>query len=244
MATEAQGAWHPDPFGGGSWRWWDGAAWGSETAPPSADGDFAPIRSVIGKQLVLQRQSMGTDGDLMLGDTRVAAIGKAMFGSGGAVCSSGSWAFEGPPTNERKTVRVVPSGQEIARFQWGDGGFFAVAGLSGSIDFRDGRRFLLRKTDDVYGRGGGLLSDLKTMAEADWTIVANGNLPLIRVQFGATPSSGSWGVGAAEVVTDVYPDAANAIELPLLVLLGTFAAWGVAAATEARQRARRRDFRT
>src|SRR5688500_4412360 len=98
MATEAQGAWHPDPFGGGSWRWWD-AAWGSETAPASKDGDFAPIRSVIGKQLVLQRQSMGTDGDLMLGDTRVARSARPCSGPAARCAPRG----RGPSRVRRRT---------------------------------------------------------------------------------------------------------------------------------------------
>jgi hypothetical protein len=241
MATEAQGSWHPDPFGGGSWRWWDGAAWGSETAPASDDGDYVPIHSVVGGQLVLQRESAGTEGELMWGERLIARIGKAMFGSGGAVCSDGSWAFEGPPTNETKVVRVLPSRQEIGRFQWGDGGLVAIAGLNGSIAFVDGRRFLVRKTADVFGRSGGLFSDLATMAAADWTITSGWNQPLIRMQVGVAPSHGFFNVGAAEVVTDVYPDAGQVIEMPLLTLLGTFAAWGVAAASEARRRHWHRD---
>lgn len=237
MSPEAQGSWQPDPYGGASWRWWDGAAWGSDTGAAYPDAGFAPIRSAIGGRLVLGRAAAAIEGDLMLGDQRVARIYRPGPGTGEAHCSEGSWQFEGNAmTSERRTVRVLPSGLEIARFEWGHGGFLAFPGSNGMLTFTDGRRVPFPRTADVQGRSGALMDDLRAMASADWTVMGPRNNPILRAQFGLAPRDGVHHVGASELWVDVFPDAAQVIEYPLLVMLATFLAWTIASSNEARHR--------
>lgn len=243
VPAEAQGSWQPDPYGGASWRWWDGRAWGAQTGPADPDAGFEPIRSALGGQLVLQRETAGSDGALMLGSQRVAQIHKPPVGDGQAHCAEGSWLFEGNAiTAERRVVRSLPSRAEIGRFEWGDGGFLAMPGSNGMLVFPDGRHFRFPRTADLQGRSGGLLGDVKAMAAPDWTFMGSANTPLLRAQFGQAPWDRVGHVGAGALWIDVYPVAAEVIELPLLILLATFLTWAMASSTESRQRLRHDGF--
>ena len=241
MTSEARGSWQPDPYGGASWRWWDGTAWGAQTAPADPNAGFAaPIRSAVGSQVALGREDAATEGDLMLGAQRVGYVHKPNFSSGQGDCAEGSWMFEGNPMVERREIRVLPSGQCIATFQWGGGGFFAMPGSHGSLVFADGRRFGFPRTPDVYGRSGGLMGDIKAMATADWTVIGPTNVPLLRSQFGLS-TDGYHRVGAGALWIDVYPPAAEVFELPLLILLTAYVTFGMASSNEARRRLRNAD---
>ena len=239
MGTEAQGNWQPDPYGGASWRLWDGAAWGTRTAPATPDGGFAPLRSVIGSQVVLARPAAANEADLMLGQQWIARIQRSGPGNAEAHCSEGSWLFEGNAvTGERRTIRVLPSGVEIGRFEWGDGSIVSMPGSHGMLTFVDGRHLRFPRTSELHGRRGGLLDDLRGLAEADWTILGPSNVPLLRSQYAPGGTDGPGRVGAGPVWLDVYPQAADAIELPLLVLLTAFLTWSIGSSTEARRRLR------
>lgn len=49
-------AWHPDPFGEASWRWWDGSAWSGRVAPAREAPELAALSSVAGRSLRLDQQ--------------------------------------------------------------------------------------------------------------------------------------------------------------------------------------------
>ena len=240
MATPAQGAWHPDPYGGGSWRWWDGTAWSERTAPADPGLKFdRPLRDTPGAgAMTLHRGDAATTGELFLGDARVAHLHKPGIGDGSAHCSEGSWYLDRPALQQRIEAQVLPSRTPIARFQWGGGGFFDLPGNGGVLQFTDGRAFPVRKTADLWGGPQGLLQKLEHIAPADWTFVDQQGVPLLRTDFGMPPVRHLGHVGASEVWVEVYPAAAAAIELPVMVLVATLMSWAYASSNEARRNTR------
>ena len=238
----AAGAWHPDPYGGASWRLWDGSRWGGETAGAFPNAPWPPLRDSVGHRLVLEGAPQSSDGELSLGPAQVAAIRKPGFsGSGGADCCEGSWEFvrEGL-ASERFVILSLPARAEIARFRWGGGGALSPEGLNGMLEFPDGRRFPMLKTVEVHGRDAGLIGGMTKLGDDDWTMVSPANVPLVRVDFVLGGWRGIRDVGAGVINTDVYPAAADAIELPLLVLVANYMAWAVTKAREGPGRLRER----
>ena len=243
MATEQQGAWHPDPFGGASWRWWDGGAWSARTAPAEPERSFdRPLRETPGAGLLtLHREDAGTDGVLRLGDASVGRIHKPGIGDGAAHCHEGSWAFRRPALQERADAFALPSGAFVARFQFGGGGFFSMPGRNGVISFGDGRTFAVRDTADLWGGPKGVLQQLESVAPADWTVVTQTGVALLRTDFGTSPKRSYHRWGASDLWAEVYPAAADSIELPLLLLLTTLMSWTYASSIEAKRNLRRLD---
>jgi len=76
------------------------------------------------------------------------------------------------------------------------------------------------------------------VAPSDWTFVNLQQVPLLRTDFGMPPVRRLGHVGASEVWVEVYPAAAEAIELPLMVLVGALMSWTYASSNEARRNLR------
>ena len=220
-------AWHPDPTGAASWRWWDGAAWGSQTAPARTDLGFPLLRELAGRSLVVDRDG----GGLVLDGAPVALIGAPSLGDSVCECAEGSWSFDRTGlTGGSVVVRVLPAGLEVGRFDWrAVGPFGGVEGTDGTLFFPDGRAYALRKTDEVEGRPrpGGLLGGLKALGSPSWTFVGGAGNRLV---------TADWQDDGA-IRVDIDAAARDVLELPLLVLAAAFLAWAAASSTEARRQA-------
>ncbi len=54
--------WHPDPYGGASHRWWDGAAWTDRIGPAEPQAGLRPMEEALDKNLMLaQKMFKGDD---------------------------------------------------------------------------------------------------------------------------------------------------------------------------------------
>jgi hypothetical protein len=240
MVGEPHSAWHPDPYGGGSWRWWDGNQWTGHTSGAYRETPFAPMAEAVGQRLVLERSPEGSDGELSLGDRRVAGIRKPGFSAGGGDCREGSWEFARDGlANERFIIRSLPSRAEIARFRWGAGGMLSTEGLGGTLEFLDGRHFSMIKSIEARGEDSGLIGGIARLGSTDWTLLSAAGEPLVRTDFNMVSSfRGIRDVGAGVIDCEVFDAAGDAPELPLLVLVANFMAWAVAISEEGRGRLR------
>ena len=234
MTTPA--AWHPDPFGEGSWRWWDGSAWSGRVAPARETPELAPLVSVVGRSLKLEQEwGSGTD---MLGcdGTAVGLMHKPHIGDITAEASSGAWRFDrqGIVTG-RARVLVEPSGQEIALFTWDGVG----TGTDGTLQFPDGRWLRLTRAQQLAREQVTSPADYHP-EHAVWVWYGPDRVPFATVRLAAPPpktkkifgreieyttSSSGTGKTGMDIWTDLHPAAAAVRELPLATLLGTFLIW-------------------
>jgi hypothetical protein len=236
--TAAQ-AWHPDPYGEGSWRLWDGNAWTGSTAPARETPDLAPVQIALGKSVKLDQEfAAGTD-VLQCEGTAIGLLHKPFIGELTGETSTGAWCFdrEGIITG-RARVQVQPSRQEIALFSWDGIG----TGTDGTLQFPDGRWFRLVRTRELEATKRVMWDRVPTDGEWIWHGADNVPLAVPRLTwpeaekktkkiFGKeieyTTSSWKGGTGrtTSDVWVDILPPAANVRELPLLVLLGAFLVW-------------------
>lgn len=234
MSTAA--AWHPDPYGEASWRWWDGSAWTGQVGPARETPELAPLASVAGGSLKLDQQhGAGTD-VLRCGETAVGLMHKPHMGDIGAETAGGSWRFDqqGIVTG-RARVLVEPAGQEIGLFSWDGIG----TGTDGTLHFVDGRWFRLTRAQQLAGEQVVSPADYDP-AHAVWVWYGPDRAPLTTVRLASPPpktkkifgreieyttSSSGTGKTGMEIWTDLHPPSATVRELPLLVMLGTFLIW-------------------
>jgi hypothetical protein len=50
--------WYPDPGRAGWFRWWTGAAWSADVAPPSSRDEFSAINLLVPRQQSLPRRAL------------------------------------------------------------------------------------------------------------------------------------------------------------------------------------------
>lgn len=242
----AAGAWHPDPNGEASWRWWDGRAWTGQVGPARATPDLAPISTALGGSAKLDQQfGAGTD-VLRCEDTPIGLMHKPTFGKVTAEASTGAWCFdrEGIVRGAAR-VLVQPSNQEIARFDWD--GIGIGTGTDGTLRFPDGRWFRLTRAEQLAREQGVSPADYDP-EHAVWVWYGPDRAPIstvrlaIRVNtkkiFGKefNYTSSSTGKTGSDIWTDFHPPAATLRELPVLTLLGTFLIWWTTTMREAVRR--------
>jgi uncharacterized protein DUF2510 len=242
LAVVTEAGWQADPSGAASYRWWDGSAWTDHTAPGYELG-LRPVRDVIGQSLLLHQVSSGSD-RLMAGEAEVGRLDKPFVGEITGHSAEGSWKFDRQGlTQNNVSIRALPLDAEIARFAWEGIG----TGTDGALSFGDGRSVALRKTESLELRP--LRGDFGSAVPTDgaWTFVRSDGVPLVTSrlawpppktkkifgkEFTYTTSRSGTGRTSSNVWTDVHPDASSVVELPLLVLLGTFLTWWTASMRE------------
>jgi hypothetical protein len=248
QATAAPG-WHPDPTGAASWRYWDGRAWTAKTGPASGELGLAPLRGVVGQELLLHQQIATGDDELKAGETRVGVLHKPFAGEITAHSADGSWHFDREGmTQNRVGVKVLPAGVEIAKFAW-EG---VATGTRGELSFPDGRVFRLERTTDIGTAHAGVSAgERRYMSAGEWTFVSSQGAPLVSSGLFTRPpekktkkifgkeieyTTSTWkdgtGHSVADVRTTLHPAAASVQELPLLALLATYCAWWTATVNE------------
>jgi hypothetical protein len=247
--VSATGAWHPDPYGEASWRWWDGAAWGAEIAPAREAPDLAPLESAIGRSLVLEQQhGTGTD-VLRCGTVAVGLMHKSFALDVGAEVATGAWKFDRRGiVSGRAHVLVEPARAEIGAFAW-DGG-----GTDGTLQFADGRWFRLARARQLAQEGVASPADYDP-SHAVWVWYGPDRTPFMTVRLAAPApqtktifgreiqyTSSSTGKTGMEIWTDVHQAAAGVRELPLLTVLGSFLIWWITTVREGMRRRRMSRF--
>jgi uncharacterized protein DUF2510 len=249
VTATAQPAWHADPTGAASWRYWDGTTWTERTAPEGQLG-LLPLQDAVGESLMLHQQiGAGTD-LLQLGDAVVGRMDKPFMGEVTGHVSSGSWAFDRQGiTQNTLDIRALPANQSIALFAWEGIG----TGTDGTLSFSSGRTVRLESGEKLELRRTPAVMGDAAPTGGEWTFLGADGVPLVtsrlawpepktRKIFGKTVTytttrSGT-GRTTSNVVTDVRPGAASAVELPLLVILGTYLAWWTGAVRESVHRGR------
>ena len=240
----AEGAWQPDPYGEGSWRYHDGQAWTGQVAPAREIPELAPFTTALGKSVKLE-QGKGTD-VVKCDDVPIGLMHPPQLGGDVTIeTAGGAWHFdrEGILRGAAR-VLVEPSNQEIAHFQW-DGA--TIAG--GTLQFPDGRWFRLTRASELAREGVTSPADYDPHHQV-WVWYGPDRQPIAttrlaqRLQtkkiFGKeiTYTSSSTGRTGDDVWTDVHPAAAATRELGLLTMLGTFLIWTHTLARESIRRDR------
>ena len=229
----AAGAWHPDPVGEASWRWWDGSAWSGQTGPARPTPALQPVSIALGKSVMLnQEHPSGTD-VLECEGTAVGTMHKPFVGEITMECATGAWLFDrqGIITGAAR-VLVQPSNAEIARFEWDGIG----TGTDGTLKFPDGRWLRLTRAQKLAAEGVTSPADYDPTHQI-WVWYGPDRAPVSTVRlsirlktkkvFGKeiTYTSGSTGKTESDIWTDFHPPAASLRELPLVTMLGTFLIW-------------------
>jgi hypothetical protein len=240
----AEGAWHPDPIGEGSWRYYDGQAWTGQVAPARETPELAPFATAHGKSVKLE-QGKGTD-VLKCDDTPLGLMHPpTLTGNVTVETASGAWNLNRQGIlRGAARVNVQPSNQEIAHFQW-DGA--TVTG--GTLQFPDGRWFRLTRATQLANEQVPSPVDYDPNHQI-WVWYDHTRTPVATVRlaqrlqtkkvFGKeiTYTSSSTGKTGDDVWTDMHPAAANTRELGLLTMLGTFLIWSHTLARESIKRDR------
>lgn len=229
--------WHPDPYGGASWRHWDGARWTAHTAPRYAEG-FTPLHTLGGQSILLHQKVGGGRREMRAGDALAGVLDIPSMGDTHAHTAEGSWYLDIPLVMQTNVVvKVLPPKLEIARFDWAGLGMTS----GGTLRFPDGRLFTLTPASGgktTMGIGGGDLM-APVPAEGHWAFVGPEGAPLVSVDLRWPETKVvKWGTGrtTADIWTTIHPAAARAVELPVLVLLGTFLVWWKMSLQEGRAR--------
>ena len=240
----AEGAWHPDPIGEGSWRYYDGSAWTSQVAPAREIPELAPFSIALGKSVKLE-QGKGTD-VVKCDETPVGLMHQpSMTGNVTVETSTGAWHLdrEGILRGAAR-VTVQPSNQEIGHFQWDSA---TVTG--GTLHFPDGRWFRLARATELAREGVASPADYDPNHQI-WVWYDPTRTPVSTVRlaqrlqtkkiFGKeiTYTSSSTGKTGDDVWTDMHPAAATTREIGLLTMLGTFLIWTHTLARESIRRDR------
>jgi hypothetical protein len=232
--VSAPAAWHPDPYGEASWRWWDGSAWSGRIGPARQAPELTPLTDVVGRSLKLDQQ-FGAGTDVLTCDgAQVGFMHKPSVGDVVAEVASGSWRFDrqGIVTGRARVV-VEPAGHEIALFSWDGIG----TGTDGNLQFADGRWLRLARAQQLAKEGVTSPADYDP-AHAVWVWYGPDRTPFATVRLAApapktkkifgkeieytTSGTGKTGM---DVWTDLHPAAAAVRELPLVTVLGTFLIW-------------------
>ena len=234
MTTPA--AWHPDPVGEASWRWWDGNAWSGRVAPAREIPELAPVASSVGKSLKLDQEfGAGTDA-LRCEDRTVGLMHKPSLREVVAETTAGAWRFDrqGVVTG-KAAVEVQPAGQEIGLFEWDGVG----PGTDGTLRFPDGRWFRLTRAKQLAQEQVVSPADYDP-AHAVWVWYDPYRSPFMTVRLAAPPPktktifgreveyTSSWsgtGKTGMDIWIDMHEAAASVRELPMLTMLGTFLIW-------------------
>lgn len=223
-------SWLADPWGEGSWRWWDGGQWTGRTAPadPGAAA-LVPVKTLSGATLELQVAGGWNRTELTL--VRGADV-VGRYGSRGinaahnpfeAHAAEGSWLMA-PQSYDEWSIAVasLPSGQQIASFGP------SVRG-EGALAFADGRRFAWRSHRPEGGPGGGALGGLLKSAgdflsaglHDRWEIVRDDGRLVLSGGYGAVR-----GLPGTDQVHDMVltldPTADQQAELPVLTLFAGY----------------------
>ncbi len=219
-------AWHPDPYGGASHRWWDGRLWSDDTGPAEPQYGLAPMKGVAGQTLFLhQKLGAGLD-ELCLGQTRIGLMQKPWIGDVTIHSAEGSWLLDRQGlTQNTLSIRVLPDNAEIARFAW-DG---VVSGGNGQLTFADGRYFSLVRIQAIHAKLWPVVGITASPSSGAWSLRAGSGEDLV-TSWLAWPQQGRKLRGgsvrtAADLWTHVHEPAGSLRELPLLVLLAANLAW-------------------
>jgi hypothetical protein len=219
-----EAGWHPDPFGGASFRHWDGQKWTEHTSPRYAEG-FTPLWTLGGQRILLHQQMGGGRRDLRVGDALAGALDIPFIGDTDAHSAEGSWYFDVPRVMHTNVkVKVLPAKLEIGRFD-----FTGLESIDGTLRFTDGRSFQFAETTDPEARrtftGGDPTA--RFAVAGGWAFVDANGAALVSVDLERPEGKVKYGTGrtSANILTTIAPHATRTIELPLLVLLGTFLIW-------------------
>lgn len=226
LGAVTDAAWHPDPSGTASWRWWDGYKWTEKTAPAGPAPGLQPLMSAIGFELELDRP---------IRELRAGPATYARFEESGrtavAHAHEGSWGFQGQGfLSSTKQIYVLPQNALIAQFDWR--GLGGLPGSEGVLQFTDGRHFPLVRTESIGKQDPGLLDKLGAMMSASWSFV-DAQRP-DRALITADYERGR----VVRLRTDVA--AREVVGLPLLMLAAVHLVWAALENQEAGERNRRR----
>ena len=229
----ATGAWHPDPIGEASWRWWDGAAWSGQTGPAREIPELAPLSIAHGKSVMLDQEDPSKIDVLKCDGVPVGLLHTSAMGNATGETASGSWNFdrEGIIRGAAR-VLVQPSNTEIGRFEWEGVG----TGTDGTLQFIDGRWLRLTRATHLAQEG------VQSPAPYDphhqiWVWYGPDRQPISTVRlavryktkkvFGKeiTYTSSSTSKTGSDIWTDFHPPAATLRELPVITMLSTFLIW-------------------
>ena len=237
-------AWHPDPVGEASWRWWDGTSWSERTGPAREAPELAPLSVALGKSVVLD-QGRGSD-VFKCEETPVGLLHMPFAGDPTAETASGAWHFDlGGVITGKASVLVQPSNQEIARFAWDGIG----TGTDGTLQFPDGRWFRLTRATQLAQEGVASPADYDPGHQI-WVWYRHDRLPVATVRLAIRQStkkvfgkeirytSSSTGKTGSDIWTDLHAAAASTRELPVLMTLSTALIWVHTARREAMHRDR------
>lgn len=225
-AGAAPAAWHPDPYGEACHRWWDGSAWTGDLGPAEPQFGLAPMGDAAGRPLVLgQSTGPGTDELRDEAGLRFGLMQKPWAGDVTIYSERGIWRLDKQGlTQNALSIRVQPANAEIARFEWQGIG----TGTNGRIVFSDGRWFDFVRGEDMDRRRLPGPEHEFAITEGAWTFVDHAGAPVATTRL-AWPDDGKWRSGTgrttSDIVADVYRDAAERRELPLLVMLGVYLVW-------------------
>jgi hypothetical protein len=222
----APAAWHPDPYGGATHRYWNGEAWTEDVGPAEPQYGLAPIREAAGGSLTLH-QAISSGNDELRDDSGrlFGYMNKPFAGEVTVYSDRGTWLLDRQGLTQNKlSIRVQPPNVEIARFEWQGVG----TGTNGRLVFNDGRWFdFIRGEDMDRSRLPGPEHEFVITA-GSWTFLDHAAAPLVTARL-AFPEAGgfSYGTGktAGTIVADVFEAAAERRELPLLTMLGVFLVW-------------------
>jgi uncharacterized protein DUF2510 len=219
--------WHPDPYGGASWRYWDGEAWTAHTAPRYNEG-FTPVHQLIGRRALLHQQVGGGERPLYADEARVGILDIPFVGDTTAHSAEGSWYLDRRTFSPTTVwIKVLPAKIEIAKFEWAS---LSMAG-GGTLAFADGRQLaFVAGGDETIRRQPGTFGDMSAYAPAQgtWSFARADGSPLVSTEL-VWPEGKAvrWGTGrtSADIWTEIHPSARGTHELPLLTLLSTFLVW-------------------
>jgi hypothetical protein len=222
----APAAWHPDPYGEATHRYWDGQAWTDDLGPAEPQFGLTPIREAAGGTLALA-QSIGSGNDELRDDQGrlVGYMNKPFAGEVTVYSDRGTWLLDRQGIITGKvSIRVQPPNVEIARFEWQGIG----TGTNGRIIFNDGRWFdFIRGEDMDRSRLAGPEHEF-VISAGSWTFLDHAGAPVVTARL-TFPEGGTFTYGtgktAGTIVADVFKDAAARRELPLLTMLGVFLVW-------------------
>jgi hypothetical protein len=255
QASAIAPAWHPDPYGGASHRWWDGTAWTDDVGPAEPQFGLRPMAEALDKNLFLDQKNLFSGNDVLRTEDGVhfGLLHKPFVGNVTGHSAHGSWTFDRQGlTQNQLEIRVLPANVAIARFEWHGIG----TGTSGTLVFNDQRWFGFLPTQDVqsrleagagagverdrvlssgawsffeYGRGAGLTTSRLEWPKPSGRILHPGD---VTTDTPVTITTSGSGNTTAEVFTDVFETGTGRRELPLLVLLSTFLVWWTAVIRE------------
>jgi hypothetical protein len=151
QASATAPAWHPDPYGGASHRWWDGTAWADDVGPAEQQFGLRPMAEALDESLFLDQRNLISGNDVLRTEDGVhfGLLHKPFVGNVTGHSAHGSWTFDRQGvTQNQLEIRVLPANVAIARFEWQGIG----TGTSGTLVFNDQRWFGFLPTHDVQTR--------------------------------------------------------------------------------------------